>query len=257
MRCLGGALVALLLALAAPARAQEAPLVAAASDLNFALAEIAEGFRRDSGQAVRLAFGSSGNFARQILQGAPFELFLSADESFVFALADQGRALDRGVLYAIGRIALFAPAGSPLQIEAGLEGLRAALAAGALRRFAIANPEHAPYGRAAAEALRGAGLWEAIQPLLVLGENVSQAAQFTTSGAAQGGIIAYSLALAPSIGERGRYTLIPASAHAPLNQRMVLLRQAGATAKAFYAHMQGAAARAVLGRHGFTVPGEG
>src|SRR5437762_3145654 len=111
---------------------------------------------------------------------------LSADEGFVFRLADAGKTLDRGTLYAEGRIVLFAPKGSPLKPDGNFADLRAALQDGRIQRFAIANPEHAPYGRAAEQALKGQGLWEAVLPKLVLGENVSQAAQFATSGSAQG-----------------------------------------------------------------------
>jgi molybdate transport system substrate-binding protein len=134
--------------------------------------------------------------------------------------------------------------------------LKAAVADGRVKRFAIANPEHAPYGRAAREALQRAGVWEAIAPRLVLGENVSQAAQFATSGAAQGGIFAYSLALSPAITAKGSVVPLPAQSHAPLHQRMVLLKGAGATAQAFYAYLQQPAARALLRKHGFLLPDE-
>jgi molybdate transport system substrate-binding protein len=170
-----------------PLAAQNAPVIAAASDLQFVLQEVAAQFRTDTGREVRLNFGSSGNFVRQLQQGAPFEMFLSADEGFVFQLADAGKTLDRGTLYAEGRIVLFAPKGSTLKVDPKLDNLRAALADGHIQRFAIANPEHAPYGRAAEQALKGQGLWDAIKPKLVLGENVSQAAQFATSGSAQKG----------------------------------------------------------------------
>ena len=167
----------------AAARAQPAPpLIAGASDLQFAITEIAQRFRADTGQEVRLSLGSSGNITRQIEQGSPVEMFLSADEAFVFRLADGGHTRDRGELYAIGRIVLLTPPGSPLRTADGMEAIRAALDAGQIRRFAVANPEHAPYGRAAQQALRAAGLWDGIQPHLVLGENVSQAAQFATLG---------------------------------------------------------------------------
>jgi molybdate transport system substrate-binding protein len=228
--------------------------VAAASDLKFALDEILARFERDSGVRVRAVYGSSGQFARQIEQGAPFDVFLSADEAFVFRLADRGLTRDRGVLYAIGRIVLFVPAGSTLEPVADLSGLRRALAQGSPTRFAIANPEHAPYGRAAEEALRHAGLWTQLQGKLVLGENVSQAAQFAASGNASGGIIAYSLALAPTIRDRGQFALIDASWHRPLRQRMVLLRDASSDAAQFYAFLQQPAARQILARYGFVIP---
>ncbi len=250
-------LAAMLLFTAAPARADPPPPVAAASDLKFALEEAAAQFEHDTGKAVKLVFGSSGNFARQIEQGAPFELLLSADEGYVLALAGKGLMRDQGVLYAIGRIALFAPHGSPLDPAAGLDALRGVLARGQLTRFAIANPEHAPYGRAAVEALRHAGLWDAVQPRLVLGENATQAAQYAASGSTEGGIVPYSLALSTNFRDRGRYALLPAEWHAPLRQRMALTRGAGPTARAFYDWLQQPAARAIFARHGFELPEAG
>lgn len=236
--------------------AQSAPTIAAASDLKFALEEIAAMFRRDTRQSVRLTFGSSGNFARQIEQGAPFALFMSADEEFVLRLAEHGLALDRGVLYAIGRIVIMAPLGSPLVPDGQMKGLATALRDGKIKRFAIANPEHAPYGRRAEEALRHAGLWDALRPHLVFGENIAQAAQFATSGSTQGGIIAYSIALAPQIAALGRFALIPSDWHQPLRQRMALLRGADAAARAFYEYLQREPARAVMRKYGFVLPGE-
>lgn len=238
------------------ARAQDVPVIAAASDLQFALTEVADAFAKESKHEVKLAFGSSGNFFRQIQQGAPFQIFLSADEQFVLDLAANGFTEGDGVLYAIGRIAIVAPHGSPLVADGGLAGLKQALADGMVTKFAIANPEHAPYGRRAEEALRHAGLWEPIKDKLVMGENVSQAAQFAVSGAAQGGIIAYSLALAPEIAKLGNSALIPADWHEPLRQRMALIKRAGETAQAFYAFMQGPAARGIMRRYGFLLPGE-
>ena len=236
------------------AHATDVPNIAVASDLQFALPAIAAAFQRETGQSVRLSFGSSGNFLRQIAAGAPFALFLSADASYVDALVREGQTLDAGVVYAIGRLALFVPYDSPITPDPELRGVAAALASGRLSRFAIANPEHAPYGRAAQQALTNAGLWKAIERHLVLGENVSQAAQFAASGAAQGGIIAYSLARAPGMEKRGRYALLPASSHEALVQKMVLLKRADATARAFYVYLQQPAARAILDRYGFDLP---
>ncbi len=236
------------------AYAQKTPVVAAASDLNFALTEIAEQFARDGNPRVEIVFGSSGTLTRQIRDGAPFDMFLSADESFVEELAKAGLTRDGGTLYAVGRIVLFAPIGSPLNPRDGLDGLARLVASGRVTRFAIANPEHAPYGRAAEAALRRRGLWNDLQPRLVLGENISQAAQFATTGNAVGGIIAYSLALAPNLKDRGTYALIPDADHAPLRQRMVLLKRAGPVVERFYRYLQEAPARASLERYGFALP---
>ena len=232
------------------------PAIAAAADLKFALDKLGANFTRDTGHPLNLSFGSSGNFVTQIENGAPFELFLSADESYVFRLADQGLTRDRGVLYAVGRIVLFAPHGSPLRVDGGLEGLGDALADGRLRRFAIANPDHAPYGRAACAALMHAGLWDRIQGKLVLGENAAQATQFAASGASDGGILPLSLSTAPEVAKLGRFAPIPAQWHAtePLRQRMVLLQGAGETALALYRYLQMPGARADLAGFGFILP---
>ena len=244
-----------LLALAAGCTPAPAPTrVAAASDLQFALGEIVDWFADETGDRVNVVFGSSGMLARQIQDGAPFELFLSADESFVDMLSRAGMTRDAGVLYGIGRIVLFAPYDSPLVPGEGLGDLQKLVASGQVPRFAIANPEHAPYGRAAEQALRQAMVWDALRPSLVLGENVSQAAQFATTGDAAGGIIALSLALAPAMQERGTYALIPAEAHDPLRQRMVLLARAGPVASRFYRYLQEPAARGILERYGFGLP---
>lgn len=249
----------LLLSLAAGAtsaqsQAQPAPIVAAASDLKFAITDIASRFEADTGLKVTLNFGSSGNFARQIQQGAPFDVFMSADEDFVYKLADAGLTRDRGALYAIGRIVLYAPKGSALRLDPQLAGVRAAL--GSVRKFAIANPEHAPYGRAAQQALQKLQLWSSIQPKLVLGENIAQTAQFITTGSAEAGIIALSLALAPELARQGDYALIPETLHEPLRQRMVLTQRSGETAARFFRYLQEPAARAVLKQYGFVLPGE-
>lgn len=230
------------------------PFVAAASDLKFALDEIAQSFSRDTGKSVRVTYGSSGNFVTQIRNGAPFEMYLSADEEYVFRLASDGLTRDQGSLYAVGRIVLFAGAASAVQVDEELKGLAAFVKQGRLQRLAIANPEHAPYGRRAEEALKKAGLWEEVKPKLVFGENISQAAQFAASGSADAGIVALSLAMAPQMARLGRYALIPQAWHAPLNQRMVLLKNAGETAQAFYAYLQQPAARAVFDRYGFALP---
>jgi molybdate transport system substrate-binding protein len=242
------------LAMGSAAQAQTVPTVAAASDLKFALEAVAAQFQKQTGQSLRLVFGSSGHFKTQILQGAPFHLFMSADEQFVFELADAGKTEDRGRAYAVGRIGILVPPGSLLKPDGELQDLAAALKDGRLRKFAIANPQHAPYGTRAQEALRHAGLWSAIQPRLVYGENVSQTAQFAVSGSTQGGIVAQSLALAPAVAKTGRFALIPEAWHQPLRQRMVLVKGAPTVARAFYDHLSTPAAQAIMVRYGFAMP---
>jgi molybdate transport system substrate-binding protein len=242
-------------ALMRPAVAQE-PVIAAASDLQFALEEVAQAFTKETGEQVKLSFGSSGNFARQIRQGAPFQMFLSADEEYVFDLAKDGLVQDRGELYALGRIVIIVPHGARLKADGSLDDLKTALADGRVSKFAIANPEHAPYGRRAEEALRHRGLWHGVKDKLVLGENISQTAQFATSGSTQGGIIAYSLALSPKVAALGSYALIPNEWHEPLRQRMVLTKSAGPVAKRFYAFAQTPPTRRIFIKYGFVLPGE-
>lgn len=239
-----------------PLQAQTVATLAAASDLKFAIEEVAARFEKDTGNKLRLVFGSSGNIKTQILQGAPFHLFMSADENFVYQLADAGKTEDRGRAYALGRIGIMVPPGSPLKADGQLRDLAAALKDGRLQKFAIANPEHAPYGARAKEALQHAGLWDALQGKLVLGENISQTAQFATSGSAQGGIIAYSLALAPSLAKLGSFDLIPENWHQPLRQRMVLLKAAPPAARAFYDYLASPAAQEIMVRYGFAMPKE-
>ncbi len=253
-------LLPLALSLALPGRAgaqaRQPVRLVAASDLKFALTLVLERFQSETGHRVEASFGSSGSFAQQIQQGLPAELFMSADEDFVYRLADAGLTrtvagvADRGALYAVGRIALFVPLASTMALDPGLRGLRASWPQ--VSKFAIGNPEHAPYGRAAKEALQKLGLWELVQAKLVLGENISQATQFVSTGAAQAGITALSLALAPEVAKTGRHIALPASLHAPLRQRMVLLKSATPAALALYEYLQGAAAREVFGRYGFS-----
>ena len=232
--------------LSSRATGAEVANVAAASDLQFALPDVAAAFTTQTGREVRLSFGSSGNFRRQIADGAPFELFLSADTGYVDALVRERRTVDAGIVYAVGQLALFVPNGSPVKADPALRDVAAALADGRLRKFAIANPELAPYGEAARQALEHAGLWAAIKPHLVLGESVSQAAQFAASGAAQAGIVACSLVKSPGMEARGHWAVLPAGDHAPIRQKMVLLKGAGPTARAFAAFVQSAEARAAF-----------
>jgi molybdate transport system substrate-binding protein len=232
----------------------DVPTVAAASDLSAALPELARMFTAATGRTVTLVFGSSGVLAQQIGNGAPFQLFLSADEQYVQRLAADGRTADGGAPYATGRIGIVVPHGVRIATDTSLRGFVAAVREGRITRFAIANPEHAPYGRAAREALMHLGVWQALQPRLVLGENVSQATQFALSGSTQGGIIPLSLARTSQVRSGGTFVPIDASRHAPLHQRMVLIKGAGATARAFFTFLQSPAARRVLVQYGFEVP---
>lgn len=238
------------------AYASEAPVIAAASDLTYALNKVSNQFTRETGQKVKISYGASGNLKRLIEQGAPFELFMSADESYVLQLAEQGYTQGQGQVYASGRLALFAPHNSPLAKTLDFTELPDLVAEGKVRKFAIANPSHAPYGKAARETLLKVKLWSHIKSVLVFGESASQATLFAASGATQGALIPHSLVLNPNIAEKGRFSLIDQSLHAPLRQRMVLLKDAGSTAQLFYAYLQSSPAKEILREFGFTVSRE-
>jgi molybdate transport system substrate-binding protein len=249
---LGGSLLLAMVLAGAPAVAGSLTIVAA-SDLQFAMQEVVAGFQAaHPDDRVEVIYGSSGKFAAQIANGAPFDLFFSADISYPRALEQQGLTSGPARPYAVGRIVLWS-----LDSELARLSLKE-LPAAAIRRFAIANPEHAPYGKRAREALDHAGVWMAMAPKLVRGENIAQTAQFIDSGAADAGIVALSLVLSPRLRDRGAWTLIPDGWHAPLEQGYVITRRAtdNLLATAFADWVDGAESRTVLRRHGFTLPGE-
>ena len=230
------------------------PLIAAAASLQPVLEEAAALISAETGIAPRFAYGASGNLARQIAQGAPFEMLLAADEISIQKLAEAGHTRDAGHVFALGRLALFAVRGSALDPAGGLEALRPLLAAGRVQRFAIANPEIAPYGRAAEEALRRLDLWEALRPRLVFGENIAQAAQFAMMEGATGGLIAYSLALSPALKARGESSLVPEVLHEPLRHRLALTKRASEAAVRVQTWLLSPQAAAVFARHGLEAP---
>lgn len=232
----------------APTRAwaDAPPLVAAASDLTGALPVIAERFRRAGGGPVRLTFGSSGSLTRQIEAGAPFEVFLSAEAALVDRLIRSGRAEGPGYPYGRGRLVLFARKGSRVAAAGGAGELVRALREDRLRRLAIANPDHAPYGRAAREVLKSLGAWELAAPRLIVGDSAAQAARFALSGESDAGLLPLSLALGPELARAGSFGRIDSNLHAPLVQSAAVLRGAGRSARAFFAFLSSAAARSVL-----------
>lgn len=229
--------------------------IAAAADLRFALDEIARDFRAAHPNLdVQVAYGSSGNFYSQIRAHAPFDIFLSADVEYPRRLAAEGFADPSSVFaYAAGRIVVWAPAASPLDV-AGLE--MGALEARSVKHVAIANPRHAPYGRAAEAALRSAGIYDRVAPRLVLGENIAQTLEFVQSGAAEVGIVALSLALAPPVRGQGKYWEIPLDAYPRLEQGGAILRQARdpRAARDFRAYLMAGEGARLLRRYGFSLP---
>jgi molybdate transport system substrate-binding protein len=238
----------------APARADDPPAIAAAASLRFALDEIAKVFEKETGQQVRITYGATGNLVHQIENGAPFQLLFGADTKSVKKLEEAGRTDGSPSVFAQGRISLVAPIGSPVPVDGDLKGLGEALAAGTVKHFAIANPEVAPYGVAAREALQKAELWTGVEPLLVLGENVGQAAQFATTGAAEAGIIAHSLAVSVELKPKITTALIPETWHKPILHGMALVKGAGKVARDFAAFIKGKEARAILEANGFSEP---
>lgn len=195
--------------------------VAAASDLQVVMPALTAAFEKATGEPIRVTYGSSGNFYSQIQNGAPFDVFMSADIVYPRQLDAAGLIVPNSlVVYGVGRIVLWARRDSPADVTRGLEGLNTK----AVRRIAVASPSHAPYGRAAVAALRHAGLYDLLQSRLILGENVSQAAMFADSGNADAGIIALSLALSPTLRQRGTFFLIPLDFYPPLEQAAVIVK---------------------------------
>ncbi len=246
------ALLLVITLLSACCAAQEIT-VAAAADLNYALRDLAVRFEAQSGVRAISTFGSSGNFTVQIENGAPFDVFLSADIEYPQKLAAAG-AVEPGSLYeyAVGRIVLWVSNRSRLDLRRGLE----ALLDPSVSKIAIANPDHAPYGRAAVAALKAAGLYDRLQGKFVLGENIAQAAQFVETGNADAGLLALSLALAPPLKSEGRYVEVPTNLYPPLRQAAVVLKSSRhkPAAQRFLEFLKTPAAREILRKYGFAQP---
>jgi molybdate transport system substrate-binding protein len=236
------------------ATANEKILVAAASDLNFAMDEICSAFEKaNPGIKVDVSYGSSGNFYAQIKQGAPFDVFFSADASYPVLLEDEGFAVKgQRELYAIGKIVLWIPKKSALNPQKGLHLVLET----ELKKLAIANPRHAPYGRAAEESLRYYGLLDKVQGKLVFGENISQTAQFVQTGSADAGIIAMSLAILPGMANSGSYWIIPTESYSSLEQVYAVLQRGKdkPVVRAFLKFVQGKNGKKILSDFGFVLP---
>ncbi len=226
--------------------------IAAAADLKFAMQDVVALFHQTHpGSRVEVVYGSSGKFHAQIRNGAPYDLYFSADIAYPHALAEAGFAASKVQPYALGRIVLWSASRDASRMS--LQDL----ADPSIEHIAMANPRHAPYGKRAEEALRAAGLWDKVEARLVYGENISQAAQFVQTGNAQVGIIALALALNPELAGIGGHSLIPDDLHAPLLQGFIITQRAASNAAAwhFTDFIGSAPARAVLLKHGFALPG--
>ena len=248
-----GVCAALLLAFTVGRGAAQEITVAAAADLQFAFQDVAARFEKETGKKVKLIFGSSGNFFAQIQNGAPFDVFFSADIEYPRKLEAAGLA-EAGTLYpyATGKIVLWVPNESKLDLGRGLQVL---LDPG-IHKIAIANPAHAPYGRGAVAALQHEKLYDAVSPKFVLGENISQTASFVMSGSADVGIVALSLAVAPAMKEKGRYFEVPTDEYPPIEQAAVILKssQNREIARQFMAFLKTPPMLDLLRTYGFSVP---
>jgi molybdate transport system substrate-binding protein len=228
--------------------------VAAAADLSSALQDIAADYEKRTGVSVKISYGASGALTQQIQNGAPFDVFFSADMGYPRQLIASSLAESATLYrYAVGRLVLWVPADSPLDVEhKGMD----VLLDPSVKKIAIANPQHAPYGRVAAAALKHYGMYEKVSERLVLGENISQAAQFAESGNAQVGFVALAHAAAPSMQGKGKYWIVPVEAYPPLDQGVVMISRSThkEDAAAFIAYLKTAEVATVLRHYGFTVP---
>lgn len=230
--------------------------IAAAADLSSALQEIAANYEKKTRAAVKLSFGASGALTQQIQNGAPFDLFFSADMDYPKRLIAEGKAESSTLYrYAVGQLVLWVPSESQLDVEQ--KGM-AVLQDPSVKKIAMANPQHAPYGRAAAAALKHYGLSEKVADRIVLGENISQAAQFVESGNSQVGFVALAHAMAPAMQGKGRYWTVPADAYPQLDQGVVVISRSPhqQEAAAFLEYVKSAEGAAVLKRYGFSSPGK-
>lgn len=226
--------------------------VAAAADLQPAMQEVVNRFQKETGKTVKVIYGSSGNFFQQIQNGAPFDMFFSANVDYPRKLESAGLT-ETGTYYqyARGKIVVWVPKGSNIDLTGGLQ----AVVDPKVKKIAVANPLHAPYGQAAVSAMQKEGIYERVKERFVLGENISQAASFVTSGAADIGVVALSLALSPNMKDKGRYAEIPADQYPPIDQACVILNSAKnkRLAQQFLSYVKSAAAADLLAKYGFDV----
>ncbi len=232
----------------------ETLVIAAAADLSSALSEIGNSYEKKSGVKVKLSFGASGAITQQIQNGAPFDIFFSADMDYPKQLIGLGDADGESLYqYAVGKLVLWVPVESSLDVEH--RGMQILLDP-AVKKISLANPQHAPYGRAAVAALRHAGLYDQVADRLVVGENVSQAAQFVESGNAQAGFVALAHAAAPSMQGKGKYWIVPADYYPPLAQGVVILShsQHKKEAAEFLGYLKTKESSDLLRKYGFSLP---
>jgi molybdate transport system substrate-binding protein len=226
--------------------------VAAAADLQSAMRDVAAQFQKETGKEVKLIYGSSGNFFQQLQNGAPFDMFFSANLDYPKKLESAGLTESGSYYeYAKGRIVVWISKDSTLDISSGLN----ALLNPSIKKIAVANPQHAPYGQAAVAAMQKEGIYEKVKDKFVLGEDISQTASFVMSGSADVGIVALSLALSPNMKDKGRYFEVPAGDYPPIEQACVILSSSKnkETAKQFLSFIKTAVAADTMKRYGFDV----
>ena len=244
-------ILSLLLVFAQSVSAQQTT-VAVAANMKDAFTEIDAAFRATGKPQIRVVYGSSGNFAAQILNGAPFSLFISADERFPMELYKQGKTLDTGTVYAIGKLALIAKTSSGVALTDNKAEIARAIAKA--NKVAIAKPELAPYGKAAVEYLKAEGLWDLAKDKLIYGDNIGVATMYVLTGGADIGFTALSLAKSPEVAKETNFLLVNSKFYEPIKQRMVLIKGASQEAISLYQFMQSAQAKLILQKYGYLTP---
>jgi molybdate transport system substrate-binding protein len=245
-------IVAATLSLGANPVFAQSTTVAVAANMKDAFGEIALAFKATGKPEMRVLYGSSGNFTAQIMNGAPFSLFIAADEHFPLELYKNGKTVDDGVVYAIGKWALIAKTSSGITLADNKAELAKALAKA--NKIAIAKPELAPYGKAGVEYLKSEGLWDLAKDKLVYGDNIGVATTYVVTGAADVGITALSLAKSAEVTKETNYLSLDAKFYEPIKQRMALIKGAPIEARELYQFMQGPQAKSILRKYGYTTP---
>lgn len=230
----------------------QVPTIAVAANMKDAFAEIVMAFKAPNKTEIKVVYGSSGNFTAQIMNGAPFSLLIAADEQFPLELYKNGKTVDEGAIYAIGKLALIAKISSGIQLRDSRAEIAQAI--GKANKIAIAKPELAPYGRAAVQYLKAEGLWDLAKNKLVYADNIGLATTYVVTGAADLGLTAFSLAKSPEVAKETSFLLIHPGSYEPIKQRMVLMKGAPQEALDLYRFMQGSQAKAILQKYGYITP---
>ncbi len=226
--------------------------IAVAANMKDAFAEIAAEFKSTGKPEMRVVYGSSGNFAAQIMNGAPFSLFIAADEQFPLELFKNGKTVDDGSVYAIGKLVIITKTSSGIYLSDSKSDIAKAI--GKANKVAIAKPEIAPYGRAAVQYLKAEGLWDLAKDKLVYADNIGSATTYVASGAADLGFTAFSLAKSPELLRQTSYVAVDTKMYEPIKQRMVLIKGAPQEAQDLYRFMQGPKAKSILQKYGYSTP---